>query len=104
MKDEESDWTLGQVGRPVGGTGRQDHVATFLADEYFLSVELKVFGQANSLATVIHEDFRFAMHGPPCWRNAWHITMVYATRMASSLASTSPGPLGFARGFGKTGQ
>jgi hypothetical protein len=52
-----------QVGRPVGRAGRQDYVAAFFADEYFLNVELKVFWQAYRLVAIIHEDFGFALHG-----------------------------------------
>jgi hypothetical protein len=33
--------------------------------EYFLRPKLKLLGQADSLTTIIHEDFRFTLHAPP---------------------------------------
>src|SRR5437588_12932607 len=50
--------------------------------EYFLGVELKLLGQADSLTAIIHEDFRFALLVPLSESGAFLMayTQVYAKR------------------------
>jgi hypothetical protein len=52
--------------------------ASFFADEHFLRLELKLLGQTYSLAPIVHEDFRFALHSSHHEEINMAYTVVYA--------------------------
>src|SRR5215475_5215165 len=60
MKLEEA--TADSARGPIKGSRGQDHLAPLFSNEHLPRSELKLFGQADGLTTIVHENLRLALH------------------------------------------